>query len=105
MVSTELHGLIIRCKSDEFAIFNPPSGQNCSQWAQDFVTLAGGYLDNGNETAACRYCTYAVGDEFYTPLGISFSRRWRDAFIFLAFAGFNIIVTVVASRYLRYAKR
>ncbi|KAJ7135007.1 ABC-2 type transporter-domain-containing protein [Mycena crocata] len=105
MVATELHGLVIRCKSDEFAIFTPPSGQTCSQWAQDFITVAGGYLDNGNDTANCRYCTYAVGDEFYTPLGISFSKRWRDAFVFLAYVGFNIIVTVVASRYLRYAKR
>ncbi|KAJ7687385.1 ABC-2 type transporter-domain-containing protein [Mycena rosella] len=87
MVATELHGLKIVCKSDEFSTFNPPSGQTCSQWAQDFVTLAGGYLDNGNDTTACRYCSYAVGDEFYTPLGISYSNRWRDAFVFLAYVG------------------
>ncbi|KAJ6623061.1 ABC-2 type transporter-domain-containing protein [Mycena sp. CBHHK59/15] len=105
MVSTELHGLVIKCKSDEFAIFNPPSGQTCNEWAQDFVNVAGGYLDNGDDTSGCRYCTYAVGDQFYTPLGISYSHRWRDAFIFLAYVGFNIIVTVIASRYLRYSKR
>ncbi|KAJ7103152.1 ABC-2 type transporter-domain-containing protein [Mycena belliarum] len=105
MVSTELHGLKIRCKSDEFAVFNPPSGQTCADWAQDFVNVAGGYLDNKNDTTACRYCTYSVGDEFYTPLGMNFSTRWRDAFVFLAFVGFNIIATVIASRYLRYAKR
>ncbi|KAJ7651525.1 pleiotropic drug resistance ABC transporter [Mycena polygramma] len=105
MVSTELHGLVIRCKSDEFATFNPPAGSTCSQWAQDFVSVAGGYLDNANDTSNCRYCAYAVGDEFYTPLGISYAHRWRDAFIFLAFVGFNIIATVIASRFLRYAKR
>ncbi|KAJ7109815.1 ABC-2 type transporter-domain-containing protein [Mycena epipterygia] len=105
MVSTELHGLVIRCKSDEFSHFDPPSGQTCYQWANDFVHAAGGYLDNNNATTDCRYCTYAVGDEFYTPLGISFSKRWRDTFIFLAYVGFNIILTVIASRYLRYAKR
>ncbi|KAJ7610902.1 ABC-2 type transporter-domain-containing protein [Roridomyces roridus] len=105
MVSTELHGLVIKCNSDEFAVFNPPSGQNCSQWAADFVTAAGGYLDNADATENCRYCTYAVGDEFYTPLGITYGHRWRDVFIFLAYAGFNVIITVIASRYLRYAKR
>ncbi|KAK7063883.1 pleiotropic drug resistance ABC transporter protein [Favolaschia claudopus] len=105
MVSTELHGLKIRCKSDEFAVFNPPSNSSCSQWAQDFVNVAGGYLDNPDDSTNCRYCTYAVGDEFYTPLGIRYSLRWRDAFIFLAFVGFNIIATIIASRYLRYAKR
>ncbi|KAJ7361329.1 pleiotropic drug resistance ABC transporter [Mycena albidolilacea] len=105
MVSNELHGLKIQCKSDEFATFNPPANSTCAQWAQDFVNVAGGYLDNGDDTTNCRYCTYSVGDEFFTPLGISYSHRWRDAFIFLAFVGFNIILTIIASRFLRYAKR
>jgi ATP-binding cassette subfamily G (WHITE) protein 2 (SNQ2) len=66
--------------------------------------------------------------EFYTPLGISFDNRWRDreytcslhlalslvdsapvpapsVGILIAFVVFNIIVTVIASRFLRYAKR
>ncbi|KAJ7269337.1 ABC-2 type transporter-domain-containing protein [Mycena haematopus] len=105
MVSTELHGLKIQCKSDEFATFNPPGNTTCAQLAQDFVNIAGGYLDNGNDTTNCRYCTYSVGDEFYTPLGISYSLRWRDTFIFLSFVGFNVILTIIASRFLRYAKR
>ncbi|KAF9010854.1 ABC-2 type transporter-domain-containing protein [Cyathus striatus] len=87
MVSTELHGLVIRCKSDEFAIFDPPSGQTCQQWGQDFVNAVGGYIDNLNDTTACRYCQYSVGDQFYTPLNISFSNRWRDAFILFSYVG------------------
>ncbi|CAK5280362.1 unnamed protein product, partial [Mycena citricolor] len=105
MVVTELHGLPIRCNSDEFSIFNPPSNNTCVQWAQDFINIAGGYLDNPSATSACRYCQYKVADEFYTPLGMSFSNRWRDVFIVLVFAVFNIIATVIASRFLRYAKR
>ncbi|KAF8963959.1 ABC-2 type transporter-domain-containing protein [Flammula alnicola] len=105
MVSTELHGLIIKCKSDEFATFNPPTGQNCSSWAQPFVDVFGGYIDNLSDTAACRYCQYAVGDQFFVPLNISFSKRWRDAFILFAYFVFNLIVTIIASRYLRYHKR
>ncbi|KAJ7755026.1 ABC-2 type transporter-domain-containing protein [Mycena maculata] len=105
MVSTELHGLPIQCQSDEFSTFNPPSGQTCSEWASDFVSAVGGYLENGNATENCLYCEYAVGDEFFTPLGISYSKRWRDTFVFLSYVGFNIILTVIASRYLRYAKR
>jgi ATP-binding cassette subfamily G (WHITE) protein 2 (SNQ2) len=86
-------GLVIRCKSDEFAVFNPPSGQTCAAWAQSFVDTFGGYLDNPLETAACRYCQYAVGDQFYTPLNISFSNRWRDAFILFSFFGkFGLLV-------------
>ncbi|KAF8640630.1 hypothetical protein AX17_000290 [Amanita inopinata Kibby_2008] len=124
-VSTELHGLVIRCKSDEFAVFNPPAGQTCAQWAQSFVDVFGGYIDNVNATSACRYCQFKVGDEFFLPLNIRFENRWRDAWSLFAFFGefgpyvcqvffalinifvsvFNLIVTTIASRYLRYAKR
>lgn len=104
-LSTELHGLEIRCKPDEFAVFSPPSGQTCSAWASDFVNVAGGYLNNPNDTENCQYCQYAVGDDFYTPLNISFDHRWRDVFIVFAFFCFNFIVVIVASRYLRFARR
>ena len=53
-------GLVIKCKSDEFAVFNPPANQTCVQWAGDFVNTFGGYLDNPEDTSACRYCQYAV---------------------------------------------
>jgi len=105
MLSTELHGLNIRCKSDEFNVFDPPSGQTCLEWGREFVQSFGGYLDNPGDAQACRYCQYSVGDEFFLPLNIRFSERWRDAFILFSFFVFNIIVTTIASRYLRYAKR
>ncbi|KAI0031252.1 ABC-2 type transporter-domain-containing protein [Vararia minispora EC-137] len=104
-LSTELHGLEIRCQSDEFAVFPPPTDQTCQDWAGDFVTAFGGYLDNPNDTSSCRYCQYKVGDEFYTQLNISYDNRWRDVWIIFAFFVFNFIVVVVASRYLRYARR
>jgi hypothetical protein len=55
-------GLKITCKADEFAVFNPPSGQTCAAWASDFVNAVGGYLDNPNDSAGCRYCQYKVSD-------------------------------------------
>ena len=80
-------GLVIKCKPDEFAVFNPPANQTCSTWAQDFVNVFGGYVDNPSDSSACRYCQYSVGDQFFDPLNISFSNRWRDAFIVFAFFG------------------
>ncbi|KAJ3718555.1 ABC-2 type transporter-domain-containing protein [Lentinula raphanica] len=105
MLSTELHGLVISCKSDEFNYFNPPSGQTCGEWADDFVGAFGGYINNRNATSSCEYCQYQYGDEFYTPLNISFDERWRDVFIIFAFFVFNVLMTIIASRFLRYAKR
>ncbi|KAI0323043.1 ABC-2 type transporter-domain-containing protein [Amylostereum chailletii] len=104
-VSTELHGLPIRCKPEEFAVFSPPSGQTCGAWANEFVQAFGGYLDNANDTDTCRYCQYSVGDEFFLPLNIRFENRWRDVWVIFAFFVFNFFITIVASRYLRFAKR
>ncbi|KAH9031530.1 ABC-2 type transporter-domain-containing protein [Lactarius pseudohatsudake] len=105
MLATELHGLTITCKPDEFAVFNPPSGQTCAAWARDFVNAAGGYLDNPNDSAACRYCRYTVGDEFFLPLNIRYSHRWGDVGIYFCFFVFNFVATIIASRYLRFARR
>ena len=105
MIPTELHGLRITCKPDEFAVFNPPEAQTCSAWAGEFVSAFGGYLDNANDTSACRYCPYSVGEDFFLPLNISYGTRWRDAFILFGFFIFNFILVIIASRFLRFAKR
>jgi len=105
MLPNELYGLKVTCKPEEFTIFNPPSGQTCGTWANEFVEGLGGYLDNANATSDCRYCQYTVGDEFYTPLHLSYSDRWRDCFVLLAFVGFNFLVVVLACKFMRYARR
>ena len=56
-------------------------------WAQDFVKVFGGYIDNPHATAACRYCQYKIGEEFSLPLNMKYSLRWRDAFIGFSFFG------------------
>ena len=58
------------------------------------MDAVGGYVDNPNDLSGCRYCQYRVGDQFFTPLNIEFSTRWRDAFLVLAYFFFNIVVTV-----------
>ncbi|KAG9100824.1 hypothetical protein FRC06_003645 [Ceratobasidium sp. 370] len=105
MVSTELHGLKITCTSLEFAVFQPPSGQTCVQWAGDFVNASAGYLDNPDAGSDCRYCPYSYGDDFYTGLGISFDNRWRDLGIMIAFTVFNTLVTLAASKAFKFSRR
>jgi len=105
MLSTELHGLQIRCKPGEFAIFDPPPGLSCASWANDFVDAFGGYLGNPGDSQACRYCQYKVGEEYIAPLNMLYQNRWRDAWIIFAFFGFNFISTMAASRFLRHTKR
>ena len=87
MLSQVCSGLDIVCEPDEFAVFNPPSGQTCQQWAGEFVDAFGGYLNNPDATSSCQYCQYSVGDEFYSPMNIEFSDRWRNVFLILAYIG------------------
>ncbi|KAI0660568.1 ABC-2 type transporter-domain-containing protein [Cubamyces menziesii] len=105
MISTELHGLSITCNPDEYIPFNPPDGQTCMEYAKEFIQGFGGYLNNPNATSNCFYCQYEVGDQFFLPLNIRYENRWRDVWILFAYAVFNIFATIVASRFLRYAKR
>lgn len=80
-------------------MFSPPSGQTCAAWASAFVSVAGGYLDNPDDTADCRYCQFRVGDQFYEPLNISYGNRWRDVWVLFAYFVFNVIVTISKWRF------
>ncbi|KAF7877508.1 hypothetical protein EAF04_001185 [Stromatinia cepivora] len=105
MVVTELQGREVKCKSVELNHFNAPSGQTCGQYMENYFSNGGiGYIVN-NATSACEYCAYKVGEQFYEPLGLEFGNRWRDLGIFLAFIGSNLIILLLASRYLNFNRR
>lgn len=92
MVTTALHELPVRCRPKELSAFTAPDGMSCGQYMEPFFARGGpGYLVS-NATQNCEYCAYRVGDEFYQPLNMSFSNRWRDMGIFAAFIGSNLVI-------------
>lgn len=92
MVVTALHGLKVVCAPAELNSFRAPPGQTCGEYMRPFFERGGaGYIVD-NATSLCQYCAYDVGDQFYEPLGLSFTHRWRDLGIFLAFVGSNLII-------------
>ncbi|GAA5917429.1 hypothetical protein JCM6882_008659 [Rhodosporidiobolus microsporus] len=107
LVSNELHGLEVSCRSSEFRVFDPPAGQTCSEWAGAYVSVAGGYLADLNATSGCQYCQYSSGDGFLQTMSLEYSKRGRDIGVFTAYCIFNCIVAVIATKYLTfvYAKR
>jgi ATP-binding cassette, subfamily G (WHITE), member 2, SNQ2 len=105
MMSTELHDLQVHCAPHELAIYNPPAGETCGQYSATFLETAIGYLSNPNATSDCGYCPFSVGDAYLATLEFSWSERWRDLGIFAAFIGSNLIILIIAARYLNYAKR
>ena len=105
MVTTELHDRKVVCTQQEYNMFPAPPGQPCGQYMSDFFSAGGpGYLAT-NATEACSYCAYKVGDQFFTPLGISYEHRYRDLGIFAAFIASNLILLFVGSRYLNFNRR
>ncbi|WVR08472.1 hypothetical protein IAU60_005527 [Kwoniella sp. DSM 27419] len=105
LVSTVLKDQQVVCRDNEFNIFSPPSGQTCTQYAGAFAQAVGGYLNNPDATTDCQFCQYRVGQSFYEPLQISYSTRGRDAGIMVAYCIFNILVLLVAARFLKWSKR
>ncbi|KNE98927.1 hypothetical protein PSTG_07772 [Puccinia striiformis f. sp. tritici PST-78] len=107
LIANEMHGLEITCAPEEYAVFQPPSGQTCVQWAGAFVQRSGGYLLQPNATSECQYCQYRSGDEFLNLLDVDFSDRYRDWVILLGFICSNMVIIALGSHYLThfYAKR
>ncbi|KAF7906308.1 hypothetical protein EAF00_000587 [Botryotinia globosa] len=105
MVVTELQGREVKCTSAELSRFTAPAGQTCGKYMENYFSSGGiGYIVN-NATSACEYCAYKYGEQFYEPLALDFSNRWRDLGIFLAFIGSNLIILFLASRYFNFNRR
>ncbi|PLB44117.1 hypothetical protein P170DRAFT_430033 [Aspergillus steynii IBT 23096] len=92
-VSTVLHDVKVHCAPEDMAIFSPPSGKSCLQYAQDYLQRNPGYLENPHAMENCSYCPYSVGDDFAESLHYYFSVRWRDLGVFIAFCITNIVLT------------
>ena len=86
VMAATLRDLPVECAAGEAALFNPPPGQTCSQYASAFVRAAGmGYLTNPDGTTACGYCQYASGAEYMASLNVTPDKKWKYLPIFLAF--------------------
>ena len=85
-----LRDIPVQCAPGEAATFNPPPGQTCGQYAQNYVNQIGtGYLTNPSATTDCGYCQYSSGVEYMAGLNINPSDKWKYLPIFLAFVCSN----------------
>lgn len=99
MIVTELHDLPVTCAELEYNTFSIPSGETCESYVGKFMAAAPGYIRNLTATGSCDYCAYSVGDEFYSPLTLSYDNRWRDMGILIAFCVSNLIILFVGVSY------
>ncbi|KZZ92294.1 ABC-2 type transporter [Ascosphaera apis ARSEF 7405] len=106
MIVTELHDKPVHCKPIELNEFIPPANVTCGEYMKPFFDAgAPGYLVDSSAMDYCKYCAYKLGDEFYKPLSMSWSHRWRDMGMLWMFVVTNLIILFIGSRYLTFNKR
>ncbi|KAG0056067.1 hypothetical protein BGZ83_006504 [Gryganskiella cystojenkinii] len=105
LVTTQLHGVEVQCKTTEFNIFQPPAGQTCQSYAAAFLARAPGYLNNPSATSNCQYCQYSTGQDFYRNLNMDFGHRWRNVGIALIYLCSNVTLILLGVKFFKGAKR
>ncbi|KAF9886304.1 hypothetical protein FE257_011563 [Aspergillus nanangensis] len=91
---TALHGRQVECDARELRVFDPPSGQSCTEYLAPYIAKAGGQLYNGNATSGCQYCAMSSADDYLAAREIYWGDRWRNYGIFWAYFVFNIFCAI-----------
>ncbi|EKG19816.1 ABC transporter-like protein [Macrophomina phaseolina MS6] len=94
-VENVLHAAPVVCAARDLTLFDPPPGQTCGGYMQEYIAASGGYLVDPAARADCRYCSYADGDEYAASLDFAYKDRWRDLGVFAAFCVSNLVLTFV----------
>jgi ATP-binding cassette subfamily G (WHITE) protein 2 (PDR) len=103
LVATMLAGRQVYCSDREISVFDPPSGQTCGAYLQEYVSAAGGTIQNPSATSSCEYCSLSNSNQFLASVSISYSDRWRNFGIIFAFILFNVFVAVLTYYLFRVA--
>ncbi|CCF57077.1 hypothetical protein KAFR_0C00820 [Kazachstania africana CBS 2517] len=94
LVGIMLHTKAVVCTSNELNYFNPPSGQTCGEYMQNYLQTHSGYIANPSATSNCGYCLYSVGDQYLTHISSKYSYLWRNFGFFWVYIIFNIFAMV-----------
>ncbi|QRW13753.1 ABC-2 type transporter [Ceratobasidium sp. AG-Ba] len=68
----------IQCSQTEIQNLQPPSGQTCEGFMNQYISQMGGYLLNGGDSSNCQFCARNSSDAYLASLNMSFSHRWRN---------------------------
>lgn len=77
------------CSAIEYVKVKPPSGMNCGEYLDKYMSVAGGYLLDNSSTSECSFCSMKSTNAYLAANGISFHDRWRNLGIFIAFIFIN----------------
>ncbi|KAF2632128.1 opaque-specific ABC transporter CDR3 [Macroventuria anomochaeta] len=77
------------CANTEFQHFAPANG-TCLEYMQEYMSMAGGYLRDGQATDQCQYCQLDNTDQFLRRINANWDTRWRDFGLLWVYVAFNV---------------
>ena len=89
LLSTAVANAPAECSSIEYSVVNPPSGQTCAQYFQEYIGLAGGVLANPNATSECQFCQIADTNTFLSSVSSSYDHRYHNTGLLWVYIVFN----------------
>jgi len=105
MLATGVANTEVICSPIELAIFDPPSGQTCGQYMNNYVNSNGGAIYNPNATSACEYCSTTNTNSFLQSVSVSYSDRWRNFGLLWVYIIFNMFACIMIYWLVRVPKK
>ncbi|KIW15896.1 hypothetical protein PV08_05946 [Exophiala spinifera] len=104
ILSTGLANVDITCANNEYITLSPPRGQTCGQYMADYISRAGGYLLDANETANCKFCKIKETNVYLERIDAHYDDRWRNFGLMWGYVVFNVMATLALYWLLRIPK-
>lgn len=95
MLATAVGNSDVRCSAKEYLHFSPAPNMTCQQYMSPYMSVAGGYLLDGNATDSCGFCVMAETNVYLATVNIKYSQIWRNWGIFLCYIGANVFLFVL----------
>jgi ABC-type multidrug transport system permease subunit len=93
MMATGLANAKVVCADIEYLHFNPPAGDTCQSYMNNYIMSDGGYLKASTENATenCSFCPLADTNVFLANVNSFYDQRWHNFAYLWAFIIFNVV--------------
>lgn len=107
MMSVGLGNTKVVCADIEYLHFEPPTGETCMNYLNDYLLNIGGYLKAGteNSTTECSLCSVSDTNVFLAGVNSYYTQRWRNFGILWGFIIFNVFGAVLFYWMVRVPKK
>ena len=78
------------CLKEEFLHFDPHPNMTCSEYLANFISAAGGYVENPSATSDCQFCRISEMNKFLAGISMNPDDVWMDFGIMWVYIVFNI---------------